>query len=77
MFVFSTASGNAGSCTIAPSFWSDEYAVIAESGNGNVQVVKLAGMKTGEHGVEYTSAETVARLKVNDGGCCGSAVWYS
>jgi len=77
LFVFATSPGAYGSNAVTPAFWSDEYAVVTEAPRGLVQVVKLAGNRTGGHGVEYTTAETVAKLTVNDGGCCANAVWWS
>jgi len=77
MFVLSTTSGAYGSNAVTPAFWNDEYAVVTEGPRGTVEVVKLAGKKTGDYGAEYTTAETVAKLTINDGGCCANAVWQS
>jgi len=77
MFMTSTTTAGSGSNAVTPAFWDEEYAVVAESPSGHVEVLKLAGMVKGDQGIEFTGVELVASLKVDDGGCCANAVWYS
>ena len=71
-----TAVGSVANA-ISPSPWSDEYAALADTPNGFVQMWKLDGRSEGPHGVEYSIAKPIAKVDINDGGCCANAIWYS
>ena len=77
MFMIPTSSGGVTSNAITAAFWSDQYAVLTEATNGKIEIFKFGSGKTGEYGVEYATANSVAKITINDGGCCANAIWYS
>lgn len=77
MFMIPTSSGGVTSNAITAAFWSDQYAVLTEATNGKIEIFKLGGKTNGEHGAEYTTADSVAKIVINDGGCCANGIWYS
>jgi carboxy-cis,cis-muconate cyclase len=63
-----TSSGGAAN-SVAPSPFSDEFVALTDSATGFVEIWQL--------GSEGLSASVVARVDIEDGGCCANAVWYS
>ncbi|OCL08034.1 3-carboxy-cis,cis-mucoante lactonizing enzyme [Glonium stellatum] len=63
-----TASGGGTANSIAPAFFSDEWAALTDSSVGFVQVWRAAA--------NGSSAKAVATVQINDGGCCANAIWY-
>jgi carboxy-cis,cis-muconate cyclase len=77
MFMIPATTGGVVSNGISPAFWSDEIAAFTDATNGNVEIYRLDGKKTGDNGVEYSTAKSIAKVVINDGGCCANAIWYS
>ncbi|KAK3367972.1 Lactonase, 7-bladed beta-propeller-domain-containing protein [Podospora didyma] len=65
---------------ITPAFWSDEYAALADTPKGYVEVWKLSDPTTTADGVEYATLKAVAHVGLQAeeaSGCCANAIWYS
>lgn len=71
----STTGGPVNSITTAP--WDDEWAVVTDAASGYVEMWRMRGGRETEFGLEYNTAEAVARVDISDGGCCGNAIWYN
>ncbi len=71
-----TAAGGTVS-SITPAPWDDEWAAMVDASPGCVQMWRMKGAKETQNGVEYNTADAVARIDINDGGCCGNAIWYN
>lgn len=63
-----TTSGGSANAITANSF-SDIYVALTDSSTGFVEIWEM-----GDGGA---SASAVAHLDLNDGGCCGNAVWLN
>ncbi|KAF3025041.1 hypothetical protein E8E14_014376 [Neopestalotiopsis sp. 37M] len=68
-FLVPTSSSGGAANSVAPSPFSDRFAALTDSSVGFLEIWELS-----ENG---TSAQVVAHLDLNDGGCCANAVWYS
>ncbi|KAK0714188.1 Lactonase, 7-bladed beta-propeller-domain-containing protein, partial [Lasiosphaeria miniovina] len=77
MFMVPTTTTGGWANAISPAFWSDEYAALADTPTGYVQIWKLSEPKDTPQGVEYGTAKAVARVDIGDGGCCANAIWYT
>ena len=77
MFRVPTTTVGGGANAISPSEFSDEYAAMADWPKGYVEMFKMEGPKTTEHGSDYTTARPVGKVSIGDEGCCANVVWYS
>jgi carboxy-cis,cis-muconate cyclase len=77
MFMVPTGTAATSSNAITTAPWSDEYAALADTPGGYVQIWKLDGRKETDAGIEYGSAKMVSSIDLGNGSCCANAVWYS
>jgi carboxy-cis,cis-muconate cyclase len=77
MFRIPTATISGIANAISPAFWSDEYAAMADTPTGFVQMFKMDGKVETQNGTEYTTAKPIAKVDINDGGCCANVIWYT
>ncbi|KAI0149003.1 carboxy-cis,cis-muconate cyclase [Pestalotiopsis sp. NC0098] len=68
-FLLPTSSSGGAANSVNPSPFSDRFAALTDSSVGFLEIWELS-----EDG---SSAQAVAHLDLNDGGCCANAVWYS
>ncbi|KAM0811513.1 putative Carboxy-cis,cis-muconate cyclase [Seiridium cardinale] len=68
-FLLPTTSSGGAANSVAPSPFSDRFAALTDSSVGFVEIWELAD--------DGSSAQVIAHLDLNDGGCCANAVWYS
>lgn len=68
-FLISTTSSGGTANSVAPSPFTDRFAALTDSATGFVEIWELSD--------DASSAQVVAHLDLNDGGCCANAVWYS
>jgi carboxy-cis,cis-muconate cyclase len=69
LFLNATSSSGGTANSVAPSTFSDQFVALTDSSVGFVQIWQL--------GSDGGSASVVARVDIEDGGCCANAVWYS
>jgi carboxy-cis,cis-muconate cyclase len=69
LFLNATSSSGGTANSVAPSTFSDQFVALTDSSIGFVQIWQW--------GTDGTSASVVARVDIDDGGCCANAVWYS
>jgi hypothetical protein len=62
---------------VTPVPWSDEFVAVSNYPVGEVQMLRMQGRKETTNGVEYDTALTVAGIKIDKLGCCGSHLWYN
>ncbi|CZR56947.1 related to carboxy-cis,cis-muconate cyclase [Phialocephala subalpina] len=67
LFLTPTTNSGGTANSVAPSTFSDKYVALTDSSLGFVEI----------WGFEGTNASVVARVDIEDGGCCANAVWYS
>ncbi|KAF8866949.1 carboxy-cis,cis-muconate cyclase [Acephala macrosclerotiorum] len=67
LFLTPTTNSGGTANSVAPSTFSDKYVALTDSSLGFVEVWAFEG----------TNASVVARVNIEDGGCCANAVWYS
>ncbi|KAI9663814.1 MAG: hypothetical protein M1821_007304 [Bathelium mastoideum] len=67
-FLLPTTSSGGTANSVATAFFSDEWVALTDSSEGFVQIWKLD--------TNGTSAEVVAQVDIDDGGCCANAIWY-
>jgi carboxy-cis,cis-muconate cyclase len=77
MFMVPTTTTGGWANAISPAFWSDEYAALADTPDGYVQIWKMEGRDETALGIEYSTARAVAQVDIGDGGCCANVIWYS
>jgi carboxy-cis,cis-muconate cyclase len=68
LFLLPTTTSGGAANSVAPAFFSDEWAALTDNSVGFVQIWRL--------GANGTNAEVVATVELNDGGCCGNVLWY-
>jgi carboxy-cis,cis-muconate cyclase len=68
-FLLPTTSSGGTANSVAPSPFTDRFAALTDNTAGFVEIWELSG--------NASSAQVVAHLDLNDGGCCANAVWYS
>lgn len=66
LFLTPTIASGGMANAVAPSTFSDEFVALTDSEKGFVQIWRCTG----------GTAEVVATLDLQDGGCCANAVWY-
>ncbi|KAK6085250.1 hypothetical protein SCUP515_01068 [Seiridium cupressi] len=67
-FLLPTTSSGGAANSVAPSPFSDRFAALTDSSVGFVEIWELAD--------DGSSAQVIAHLDLNDGGCCANAVWH-
>jgi hypothetical protein len=67
LFLEPTTSSGGTVNSVAPAFFSDEWAALKDSSVGFVQVWRATA--------NGSSAEAVATVQIDDGGCCANAIW--
>lgn len=74
LFLMETTTSGGTANSVAPSEFSDKYVALTDSSVGFVEIWKFSvptlSNSTG-------SASVVARVALEDGGCCANAVWVS
>lgn len=68
LFLLPTTTSGGAANSVAPAFFSDEWAALTDNSVGFVQIWRL--------GANGTNAEVIATVELNDGGCCGNVLWY-
>jgi carboxy-cis,cis-muconate cyclase len=68
-FLLPTTSTGGAANSVAPSPFTDRFAALTDSSTGFLEIWELA--------TDGASAQAVAHLDLDDGGCCANAVWYS
>ena len=77
MFRIPTTTAKGLANAISPAFWSDEYAAMADFGEGYVQVFRMEDARKTQDGVLYSTPRHVSKVDIPDGGCCANVIWYS
>jgi carboxy-cis,cis-muconate cyclase len=75
LFMMPTTTVGGIANAISPAPWASEWSALTDIGTGYVQIWKMSEEKAGDHGIEYGTAVAVARVDINDGGCCANAIW--
>lgn len=66
-FLTPTTSSGGSANAVTPSDFGDQFVAITDSSAGFVEIWEM--------GDDGASADVVAHLDLNDGGCCANAVW--
>ncbi|KAH6664414.1 putative carboxy-cis,cis-muconate cyclase [Halenospora varia] len=69
LFLNATTNSGGTANSVAPSTFSDRFAALTDSSVGFVEIWELA--------IDGKNASVVAKVMLEDGGCCANAVWYS
>lgn len=69
LFLNATTNSGGTANSVAPSTFSDRFAALTDSSVGFVEIWELA--------TDGKNASVVAKVMLEDGGCCANAVWYS
>ena len=77
MFTVPTSVDPGAALAVTPAFWGEDYAAVSYYPGGDVEILKLEGLKETADGAEYETARAVAKLNVKDAGCCANMIWYS
>ena len=77
MFTVPTSSISGAPVSITPASWDEEWLAVTDSVSGYVQMWRMKGGKQTDAGVDYSTAEPMARVDIFDGGCCSNALWYN
>ena len=77
MFTVSTGNTGGTASSISPAPWDDEWLALSDSVSGYVQLWRMKGGKQTDAGIDYSTAEPMARVDIFDGGCCSNALWYN
>lgn len=70
LFLDETTTSGGAANSVAPSHFSDEWVALTDSEVGAVEIWRL---KAGTNG---TDASVIARVAIEDEGCCANAIWY-
>lgn len=68
LFLNATTSSGGTANSVAPSDFTDQWVALTDNSEGFVEIWEL---------VDGNATRIVARLDLDDGGCCANAVWYS
>jgi carboxy-cis,cis-muconate cyclase len=71
LFTVPTTVLNGNAVAVAPAFFDDQFIALADTG-----YVQIWQMKNGTGRYANSTATPIAKVDINDGGCCANALWY-
>jgi carboxy-cis,cis-muconate cyclase len=71
LFTVPTTVANGIAVAVSPAPFDDQFVALADTG-----YVQIWQMKNGTGRYANTTALSVAKLNLDDGGCCANAIWY-
>jgi carboxy-cis,cis-muconate cyclase len=74
LFMQPTYTIDAGTNQVSPAFWTDEWVAMADYGHGGSAGTGYVQMWRFDP--EAETLTDVAKVSIDDGGCCANIVWY-